>query len=67
MLLRQRLGIALIIIFLPINGPLWRMLAEIVGFPLNIGEVQFFILSIILCIIGGIMTFTPKLKNPFQE
>ncbi|HIE63358.1 MAG: hypothetical protein CXT72_04860 [Methanobacteriota archaeon] len=67
MMLRQRLGIALIIIFLPINGPLWRMLAEIAGFPLNIGEVQFFILSIILFILGGIMTFTPKLKNPFQE
>jgi len=67
MLLRQRLGIALIIIFLPINGPLWRMLAEIAGFPLKIDEVQFFILSIILFILDGIMTFTPKLKSPFQE
>jgi hypothetical protein len=43
------------------------MLAEIAGLPINIGEVSFFILSLFLFILGGIMTFSPKLKNPFQE
>ncbi|MGY8715130.1 MAG: hypothetical protein ACKVI6_01640 [Candidatus Poseidoniales archaeon] len=61
MILRQRLGILLMIIFLPINGPILRLLLTSLDLP-NIGEFKFFVLCIFMFIIGAIMTFTPKLK-----
>jgi len=68
MLVRQRVGIILMILFLPINGPLLRIgFQEVFGRSVPIGEFYFFALCIILFVLGGIMTFTPKLKSPFQE
>tara|TARA_Y100000994_G_scaffold88671_1_gene73269 strand:- start:2006 stop:2236 length:231 start_codon:yes stop_codon:yes gene_type:complete len=68
MLVRQRLGILLMILFLPINGPLLRIgFEEIMNQPVPIGEFYFFTFCVILFFLGGIMTFTPKLKSPFQE
>ncbi len=68
MLVRQRVGIILMILFLPINGPLLRIgFQEVFGKSVPIGEFYFFALCIILFVLGGIMTFTPKLKSPFQE
>jgi len=68
MLVRQRVGILLMILFLPINGPLLRIgIQEITDKPVPIGEFYFFALCIVLFLLGGIMTFTPKLKSPFQE
>ena len=49
------------IIFLPINGPILRLLLTSLDLP-NIGEFKFFVLCIFMFIIGAIMTFTPKLK-----
>ena len=66
--MRQRVGILLMILFLPINGPLLRIsIQEITEKPVPIGEFYFFALCIVLFLLGGIMTFTPKLKSPFQE
>ena len=68
MLARQRVGILLMILFLPINGPLLRIgFQEVFGKSVPIGEFYFFALCIILFVLGGFMTFTPKLKSPFQE
>jgi len=56
------------ILFLPINGPLLRIgIQEIMNKPVPIGEFYFFALCVVLFLLGGIMTFTPKLKFPFQE
>ena len=66
MLVRQRVGILLMILFLPINGPLLRIgIQEIMDKPVPIGEFYFFTLCVILFLLGGVMTFTPKLKSPF--
>jgi len=68
MLVRQRVGILLMILFLPINGPLLRIgIQEIMNKSVPIGEFYFFALCVVLFLLGGIMTFTPKLKFPFQE
>ena len=68
MLVRQRVGILLMILFLPINGPLLRIaIQEIMDKPVPIGEFYFFTLCVILFLLGGGMTFTPKLKSPFYE
>jgi len=65
---RQRVGILMMIIFLPINGPLLRIIIrEIIKQPVPIGEFNFFALCVSLFLFGGIMTFTPRLKSPFQE
>ncbi len=56
------------ILFLPINGHLLRIgFQEVFGKSVPIGEFYFFALCIILFVLGGFMTFTPKLKSPFQE
>ncbi|MAV59940.1 MAG: hypothetical protein CND89_01065 [Marine Group II euryarchaeote MED-G38] len=62
MMIRQRFGILLMIIFLPINGPLLRMSLNAFNLSLPFGEFSFFTLCIIMFMVGGIMTFTPKLK-----
>ena len=67
MLLRQRLGIAMLFIFLPINIPLWKMVFELSGNSLAWGDLQLFFGSLTLFIFGGILTFTPELKSPFQK
>ena len=62
MLVRQRLGIAVMFLFLPINGPLWRMALESLGQTIPLGEFSFFALSVLLFVIVDLMTFTPELK-----
>jgi len=68
MLVRQRIGILFMIIFLPINGPILRLgIKELINQPLPIGEFDFFALCVLMFLGGGVMTFTPKLKFPTQE
>ena len=68
MLVRQRLGIIIMIFFLPINGPLLRWgFEELSGSPLPFGDFYFFTLCVLMFLSGGVMTFTPKLKFPSQE
>ncbi len=68
MLVRQRIGILFMIIFLPINGPILRIgIQELINQPLPIGEFDFFAFCVLMFLLGGVMTFTPKLKFPSQE
>ena len=67
MLLRQRLGIAMLFIFLPINVPLWKMIFELSGNSLPWGDLQLFFGFLVLFILGGMLTFTPELKSPFEK
>jgi len=62
MMIRQRVGILLMIFFLPINGPLIRMILGELNIQMPIGDFYFFTLCILIFVIGGFMTFTPKLK-----
>ena len=67
MLLRQRLGIAMLFIFLPINVPLWKMVFELLGNSLPWGDLQLFFGFLGFCVLGGMLTFTPELKSPFDR
>ena len=62
MIPRQMLGIFLVIFFLPINGPILRMLMESQGVS-PIGELKFLGISIIMLVIGLMMIFTPPMKR----
>ncbi|MBK70608.1 MAG: hypothetical protein CMB53_04370 [Euryarchaeota archaeon] len=62
MLWRQRLGIVMMIVFMPANGPFWNMSIDAIGIGLEFSESAFFAYSILLFIIGGFLTFTPKTK-----
>ena len=58
--MRQMIGIFLVLFFLPINGPILRMLIESQGMA-PIGELKFLGISIIMLVIGLLMIFTPPL------
>ena len=60
MLLRQRIGIASMILFMPVNSPVWKMGIERLGFDIGFSEFGFFATSVLIFIIGAILTFTPK-------
>ena len=60
MLLRQRIGIASMILFMPVNSPVWRMGIDEMGFDVGLSEVGFFSTSVFIFIVGAIFTFTPK-------
>ena len=64
MLARQKLGAVVMIMFLPINGPLWRMAMESLGTPIPLGELQFMLLSLGMFSIGAVMLMAPKLRFP---
>ena len=67
MLVRQRIGILFMILFLPINGPILRLvLQELINRPLPIGEFDFFAICVLMFLGGGVMTFTPKLRFAFH-
>ncbi|DAC48147.1 MAG TPA: hypothetical protein HA308_00350 [Candidatus Thalassarchaeaceae archaeon] len=62
MLLRQRIGILLMILFMPVNSPLWKMGFDELNFDLGLSGFDFFASSLVLFIAGAVMTFTPKTK-----
>ena len=61
MILRQRFGILLVILFLPINGPLWRMGVESAGVEFPFGEFSFLVLSVVIFTVGCVLIFMPKI------
>ncbi len=63
MMVRQKVGVILMLLFLPINQPLWRMLMDYLGKPVQIGEVFFLGLSLSLFIMGAILTFSSGLNS----
>ena len=64
--MRQMIGIFLVLFFLPINGPILRMLIESQGMA-PIGELKFLGISIIMLVIGLLMIFTPPLKRFYSD
>ena len=61
-LLRQRIGILMMILFMPVNSPLWKMGFDELNFDLGLSGFDFFASSLVLFIAGAVMTFTPKTK-----
>ena len=51
-------------LFLPINGPLWRMGRAELGYEVPLGEFQGFVVTLILFVTGAVMTFMPGLRWP---
>jgi len=63
---RQKLGVVLMLLFMPINGPLWRMGLSELGYEVPLGEFQGFALTLLLFVIGAAMVITPKLQLPTE-
>jgi hypothetical protein len=61
---RQKIGIVLMLLFMPINGPLWRMGLSEIGYEIPIGEFQGFALTLLLFVIGAAMVISPKIQLP---
>jgi len=59
---RQRIGILLMILFMPVNSPVWKMGLEGLGYGPGLSGFEFFASSLALFIAGALMTFTPKTK-----
>lgn len=51
-------------LFLPINGPLWRMGLEELGYEVTLGDFQGFVVTVVLFVTGAVMTFMPELRWP---
>ena len=57
---RQKLGVLLMLLFMPINGPLWRMGLSEIGYEVPLGEFQGFALTLILFVVGAGLLIGPK-------
>ena len=64
--MRQKLGIVLMLLFMPINGPLWRMGLSELGYEIPLGEFQGFVLTLLLFVIGAAMVISPRLQLPTE-
>ena len=64
--MRQKLGIVLMLLFMPINGPLWRMGLSELGYEIPFGEFQGFVLTLLLFVIGAAMVISPRLQLPTE-
>lgn len=64
--MRQKLGILLMLLFMPINGPLWRMGLSELGYEVPLGEFQGFVLTLLLFVIGASMVISPRLQLPTE-
>jgi len=60
--IRQMLGIFLVLLFLPINGPILRMLMEYRGMS-PIGELKFLGISVFMLLIGLLLIFTAPINR----
>ena len=63
---RQKLGVVLMLLFMPINGPLWRMGLSELGYGIPLGEFQGFVLTLLLFVIGAAMVISPKIQLPTE-
>ena len=57
---RQKLGVLLMLLFMPINGPLWRMGLSELGYEIPLGEFQGFALTLVLFVIGAGLLIGPQ-------
>ena len=60
---RQKLGILLMLLFMPINGPLWRMGLSEFGYEVPLGEFQGFALTLMLCVAGAGLLSGPRIQQ----
>ena len=60
---RQKLGVLLMLLFMPINGPLWRMGLSQIGYEVPLGEFQGFALTLILFVVGAGLLIGPKIQR----
>ena len=63
---RQKLGVVLMLLFMPINGPLWRMGLSELGYEIPLGEFQGFVLTLLLFVIGAGIVISPKIQLPTE-
>ena len=63
---RQKIGIVLMLLFMPINGPLWRMGLSEIGYEIPIGEFQGFALTLLLFVTGAAIVISPKVQLPTE-
>jgi hypothetical protein len=54
------------LLFMPINGPLWRMGLSELGYGIPLGEFQGFVLTLLLFVIGAAMVISPKIQLPTE-
>ncbi len=54
------------LLFMPINGPLWRMGLSGLGYEIPLGEFQGFVLTLLLFVIGAAMMISPRLQLPTE-
>ena len=60
---RQKLGVVLMLLFMPINGPLWRMGLSELGYEVPLGEFQGFALTLILFVVGAWLLIGPRIQQ----
>ena len=60
---RQKLGVLLMLLFMPINGPLWRMGLSELGYGIPLGEFQGFVLTLILFVFGAGLLIGPRIQQ----
>ena len=60
---RQKFGVVLMLLFMPINGPLWRMGLSELGYEVPLGEFQGFALTLILFVVGAGLLIGPKIQR----
>ena len=51
------------LMFMPINGPLWRMVLSELGYEVPLGEFQGFVLTLVLFVIGAGLLIGPQIQQ----
>lgn len=66
---RRRIGIAMLVVFLPVNAPLFLLAVEAMDITINSPDWLVGLSFLFLFIIGGILAFMPKisLMRLFQD
>ena len=60
---RQKFGVLLMLLFMPINGPLWRMGLSELWYEVPLGEFQGFALTLILFVVGAGLLIGPRIQQ----
>ena len=60
---RQKLGVLLMFLFMPINGPLWRMGLSELGYEVPLGEFHGFALTLVLFVVGAGLLIGPRIQQ----
>ena len=60
---RQKPGVLLMPLFMPINGPQWWMGLSELGYEVPLGEFQGFALTLILFVIGAGLLIGPRIQQ----